>query len=84
MHAGPSREARDTGVLDFGGKWSIMRRSVFASMVLAALISAAATAQALGPGDPAPDFTLNDVNGVPYTLSDYRGKVVLLALIGYG
>jgi hypothetical protein len=39
---------------------------------------------AVGPGDPAPDFTLQDVNGVSHTLSDYRGRVVLLALVGYG
>ena len=61
-----------------------MPRSFFASMVLAGMTLTGAAARALGPGDPAPDFTLNDVNGVPYTLSDYRGKVVLLALIGYG
>ena len=41
-------------------------------------------ALAVGPGDPAPDFTLPDVNGTSYRLSDYRGRVVLLALIGYG
>lgn len=27
---------------------------------------------------PAPDFTLNDLNGRPYTISDLRGKVVIL------
>lgn len=25
-------------------------------------------------GDPAPDFTLNDTNGTPVKLSDFRGK----------
>lgn len=31
------------------------------------------------PNDqPAPDFTLNDLSGRPYTLSDLRGKVVIL------
>ncbi len=29
-------------------------------------------------GAPAPDFTMNDVNGKPVTLSDYKGKYVLL------
>ncbi len=29
-------------------------------------------------GGPAPDFTLNDLEGHPVSLSDYRGKVVLL------
>jgi cytochrome oxidase Cu insertion factor (SCO1/SenC/PrrC family) len=59
-----------------------MRRLALAWTLVAIL--SAASAAALGPGDPAPDFTLNDVNGVPYTLSDYRGQVVLLALIGHG
>ncbi len=27
---------------------------------------------------PAPDFTLTDLNGTPYTLSDLRGKVVII------
>ena len=30
------------------------------------------------PGSPAPDFTLLDQDGVPHTLSAYRGKRVLL------
>ena len=29
-------------------------------------------------GDSAPDFTLNDIDGVPHTLSDYSGKVIVL------
>ena len=36
------------------------------------------------PGDPAPDFTLQDIHGASYTLGSYRGKVVLLEFIGYG
>ena len=40
-------------------------------------------AAAVVPGQAAPDFTLNDVNGIPFTLSAYRGKVVLLVLAGY-
>ncbi len=30
-------------------------------------------------GEPAPDFTLNDLDGRPHRLSDYRGRIVLLA-----
>ena len=29
-------------------------------------------------GDSAPDFTLDDIDGVPHTLSDYAGKVIVL------
>ncbi|NIV30482.1 MAG: redoxin domain-containing protein, partial [Anaerolineae bacterium] len=29
-------------------------------------------------GDPLPDFTLNDMQGKPHTLSTYQGKVVML------
>ena len=34
--------------------------------------------RALIVGDIAPEFTLNDINGVPHTLSDYAGKVIVL------
>ncbi|MEE4176562.1 MAG: TlpA disulfide reductase family protein [Bacteroides sp.] len=34
--------------------------------------------QALMPGNPAPDFTMTDINGQEVSLSDYRGKVVFL------
>lgn len=30
------------------------------------------------PGCPAPDFTANDINGKPFTLSSLRGKVVII------
>ncbi len=30
------------------------------------------------PGNPAPDFTTNDINGKPFTLSSLKGKVVIL------
>jgi hypothetical protein len=33
----------------------------------------------LQEGEPAPDFTLNDLDGLSHSLSDYQGKVVLLA-----
>jgi len=32
----------------------------------------------LQPGTPAPDFTVNDQNGDPVSLSDYKGKKVVL------
>ena len=33
---------------------------------------------ALEPGDKAPDFTVNDQDGNPVSLSDYKGKKVVL------
>jgi peroxiredoxin Q/BCP len=32
----------------------------------------------LSPGDGGPDFTLLDQNGSPVSLSDYRGRKVLV------
>lgn len=50
--------------------------------LLLALLLAAGLAQAgdLKPyaGAPLPDFTLGDMQGATHTLSDYRGKVVML------
>ena len=34
--------------------------------------------QRLAPGNPAPDFTMTDINGNEVSLSDFRGKVVYL------
>ena len=36
----------------------------------------------VAPGKPAPDFTLNDINGKPFTLSSLRGKYVILDFWG--
>ena len=38
----------------------------------------AATTTRLGPGDPAPAFTLPDADGRPVALSDFRGRKVVL------
>ena len=37
-----------------------------------------AVLERVAPGKPAPDFTVTDVNGKPFTLSGLKGKVVLL------
>lgn len=34
-------------------------------------------------GEPAPDFTLTDSDGVSHTLSDLHGRVVVLWMVGY-
>ena len=36
------------------------------------------------PGAPAPDFTLVDTRGTEHTLSDYRGRTVVLEWLNYG
>lgn len=36
------------------------------------------TQKTIAPGQLAPDFTTTDINGKPFSLSDLRGKVVLL------
>ena len=61
-------------------------RTWIATLALAAGLVAAAVA-APGPGDvgtPAAEFALQDTAGETHTLSGQRGKVVMLAIVGYG
>jgi hypothetical protein len=37
----------------------------------------------VAPGKPAPEIEGKDLDGVPFKLSDYRGKVVLLDFWGH-
>jgi hypothetical protein len=53
-----------------------MKRMIFAWTALAVLAAPAAAAPVVG--QPAPNFKLADTNGKPVTLSDYRGKTVVL------
>ena len=54
-------------------------------LVLAVLLVLAAPAAAQLPvGAAAPDFTLQDTSGVPYTLSNFSNEVVVLFFVGYG
>jgi peroxiredoxin len=48
------------------------------SLLLPALALSSLVALALPPGSPAPDFKGVDSNGVAHSLSDYRGKYVVL------
>jgi peroxiredoxin len=52
-------------------------RILFAGAASLALFAGAAQA-APRVGQPAPDFTLTDINGVTHTLSAYQGKTVVL------
>lgn len=56
-----------------------MRSVVLALFGLLLIVSAAAPAEAAYEvGDPVADFTLNDADGTPVSLSDYEGMVVWL------
>lgn len=62
--------------------------SLFSAAALLAGLAASAGAVAL-PGDPAPDFTKNQLDSpsfgltTPRSLSDYRGQVVVIFELGY-
>jgi len=64
-------------------KWHRRGRLVGAVVCLAACGHAAGARAEVRPGDLAPDFTLPDIHDVEHTLSDFRGRVVLLDFIGY-
>jgi hypothetical protein len=56
-----------------------MKRLLLLSAVLLTSLALAAPGQArLAIGDPAPDFSLPDVNSDYHSLSDYEGQVVLI------
>ena len=58
-----------------------------AAVLLTLILTAGLAAAAPGPGDvggPAPDWTLDAYGGGTYTLSDYRDKVVMMFVVGYG
>ncbi len=58
-------------------------RRIATGLTLAIMLSAG-TALATGQvGEPAADFTLTDSQGMVHTLSDYRGEVVILFMMGY-
>lgn len=57
-----------------------MKRLLFAVLLLAAIVGSGCTKREAPAieGNPAPDFTLNDLSGRPVQLSSLKGKVVLL------
>ncbi len=63
---------------------SYVRRAALASVVVLALSSATVAHAAVSVGQLAPDFTKTDLTGATQTLSAYRGRIVVLFLLGYG
>ena len=47
-------------------------------LCLTLFVSNAVSLEAPKIGKPAPDFALNDINGKKVTLSEYKGKVIIL------
>ena len=55
-----------------------MRRWIWGVLILAVLAGCSKKEVPAVEGNPAPDFTLNDLSGRPVQLSSLKGKVVLL------
>ncbi len=53
-------------------------RGIFSTIAVALLLLASASAHAVKVGDAAPNFTGTDSNGKTQTLSEYKGKYVVL------
>jgi hypothetical protein len=53
-----------------------------AAVLLPSALAPCAAHAALNLGDVTPDFHKTDLNGNPQTLFQYRGKVVVLFLLG--
>jgi cytochrome oxidase Cu insertion factor (SCO1/SenC/PrrC family) len=66
-------------ILENGGIEKKMRKALIAgcALILLPLISAV-YAHHIPPAIPAPDFTVTDIDGNPFTLSAQTGKVVLI------
>ncbi len=54
----------------------MMARTMMTALLLLAAV--ARPASAINPGDRAPDFTLKDIQGKIHSLSDYKGKMIVL------
>ena len=53
-------------------------KTAFLVIILAGVLAASVPAKAPIVAEKAPDFTLTDIDGNAFTLSDHRGKVVLI------
>lgn len=63
---------------------AVVPHAVAGGLALASVLGPDSATAMVRAGDAAPDFALATVGGTTHTLSQYRGKVVLLAFIGYG
>jgi len=58
-------------------------RTTLAVVIAATLAFAQPAGAVLNLGDETPNFTKLDLSNTPRSLYDYRGKVVVLFLLGY-
>ncbi len=61
-----------------------MKKYIAAGIIAAAISSLTGVQAAVEVGAAAPDFTLKDSNGVEHSLSDFKGKYVVLEWVNYG
>jgi peroxiredoxin len=61
-----------------------MKTILKAFILVAALVAAGVAHAAADIGQPAPDFTLTDIAGKTYKLSDFKGKTVVLEWVNPG
>jgi peroxiredoxin len=71
-----------------GAPGGIHEENTLKNLILAAglgvLFAARAAIADVGPGDPAPDFSLRDVNGKQIRLSEFRGRHVVVEWFNAG
>ncbi|MEO7309253.1 MAG: TlpA family protein disulfide reductase [Chitinophagaceae bacterium] len=63
---------------ELDGYFTLLQPQVKSSSYGAAIQDFVQTEKATGQGQPAPNFTQNDPNGKPVSLSDFKGKYVLI------
>jgi peroxiredoxin len=79
----PHRARRGTTERREGSMGSVRWMGIAASIVIAAAALTRPASAVLHAGDVAPDFHKTGLDNLPYTLSQYRGKVVVMFLLGY-
>lgn len=72
-------ELRRDGRVDVAALWTRLGRPVLTSGDAVYLGEDASSKPPLQAGAPAPDFTLRDLADVEHSLSDHRGKKVLIS-----
>ncbi len=70
--------SNDMSLAELEGAFNALDENVRNSAMAAELRGEIEAKRAMQPGQPAPDFTLAQADGTPLTLSDLRGKIVII------